>query len=142
MPRYSLGTTLALAAALWSSPPCPALGAQDMASGSVFEDGNANGRRDSGEPGIAGVAVSNQLEVVLTDQDGRWRLPVAQETVFFVTQPAGYRVPVDGQNLPRFCTIPGILEVSIGHALIADALRIGLTAAVSAYRAVLEAAGP
>ena len=36
-------------------------------------------------------------------------------------------------NLPRFCTIPGILEVSIGHALIADALKIGLHATVLAY---------
>jgi pyridoxine 5-phosphate synthase len=37
------------------------------------------------------------------------------------------------QNLDRFCRIPGILEVSIGHALIADALRVGLYKAVRAY---------
>jgi len=42
-------------------------------------------------------------------------------------------------NLAHFCTIPGILEVSIGHALIADALDMGLTAAVQAYRAALAA---
>jgi pyridoxine 5-phosphate synthase len=36
-------------------------------------------------------------------------------------------------NLPLFATIPEILEVSIGHALVADALYLGLAAAVTAY---------
>lgn len=36
-------------------------------------------------------------------------------------------------NLPRFTTIPGLLEVSIGHALTVDALHQGMTNAVSAY---------
>jgi pyridoxine 5-phosphate synthase len=37
------------------------------------------------------------------------------------------------QNLPGFCEIPGILEVSIGHALVADALEMGFSSAVRAY---------
>jgi len=37
------------------------------------------------------------------------------------------------QNLAKFCSIPGILEVSIGHALIADALQMGLFRAVKEY---------
>ena len=41
------------------------------------------------------------------------------------------------QNLAQFCRIPGILEVSIGHALVADALEIGLANAVRAYLRVL-----
>ena len=36
-------------------------------------------------------------------------------------------------NLPAFCALPNILEVSIGHALIADALQAGLHATVKAY---------
>ena len=36
-------------------------------------------------------------------------------------------------NLSKFVTIPGILEVSIGHALIADALRMGLHKTVQEY---------
>ena len=40
-------------------------------------------------------------------------------------------------NLARFVTIPNILEVSIGHALIADTLDLGMTAAVKAYLAIL-----
>jgi pyridoxine 5-phosphate synthase len=43
------------------------------------------------------------------------------------------------RNLGRFLTIPGILEVSIGHALIAEALEIGLANAVKAYLRVLAA---
>ena len=36
-------------------------------SGVVFDDTNRNGAQDAGEPGIAGVAVSNQDAVVTTD---------------------------------------------------------------------------
>ena len=37
------------------------------------------------------------------------------------------------KNLRKFCSIPNILEVSIGHALISDALKMGLFDAVRAY---------
>src|SRR5882672_1753686 len=40
-------------------------------------------------------------------------------------------------NLGAFCRIPGILEVSIGHALIADALDLGIANAVRAYLRIL-----
>jgi len=42
------------------------------------------------------------------------------------------------QNLSKFCQIPGIAEVSIGHALISDALDMGLFAAVRAYLNILS----
>ena len=42
------------------------------------------------------------------------------------------------KNLGKFCsTVPGILEVSIGHALIADALEMGLDNTVKEYLKVL-----
>ncbi|MBD0386950.1 MAG: pyridoxine 5'-phosphate synthase [Nostoc sp. C3-bin3] len=41
------------------------------------------------------------------------------------------------QNLGKFCLIPNILEVSIGHALIADALDMGLFNAVNEYLNIL-----
>jgi len=37
------------------------------------------------------------------------------------------------KNLHKFCSIPHIAEVSIGHALIADALEMGLANTVKAY---------
>lgn len=41
-------------------------------------------------------------------------------------------------NLPRFlAAVPGVLEVSIGHALIADALELGLAQAVKGYLAAM-----
>lgn len=42
------------------------------------------------------------------------------------------------QNLGPFCTIQNILEVSIGHALISDALEMGLANAVKAYLKILS----
>ncbi len=41
------------------------------------------------------------------------------------------------ENLPLMQKLPGLLEVSIGHHLMADALYIGLEAAVKAYRRAL-----
>ena len=44
-------------------------------------------------------------------------------------------------NLPRFLTgVPGVLEVSIGHALTADALEFGMAAAVGMYLAAIRGA--
>ena len=43
-------------------------------------------------------------------------------------------------NLPRFLEIGGVLEVSIGHALIADALEMGLAQAVRAYAEITKGA--
>jgi len=44
---------------------------------------------------------------------------------------------LDLHNLPRFATLPGLLEVSIGHALTVDAIRMGLADAVAAYQRAL-----
>ncbi len=41
------------------------------------------------------------------------------------------------QNLEKFCSIPKILEVSIGHALMAEALDMGLSNTVKAYLKIL-----
>ncbi len=49
---------------------------------------------------------------------------------------AGHDLNCD--NLPRFlCAVPHVLEVSIGHALIADALEAGLAPAVRRYLAAI-----
>ena len=44
------------------------------------------------------------------------------------------------ENLPTFLSIPDVLEVSIGHALTADALFMGLDSAVRAYRKITDSA--
>lgn len=48
---------------------------------------------------------------------------------------AGHDLNLD--NLPLMQQLPGLLEVSIGHHLISDALYIGMEAAVKAYRRAL-----
>lgn len=73
------------------------------AKGVVFEDVNANGVRDAGEPPVRGVLVTNGLDVVPTDAQGRYSLELPEDRgVIFVIKPAGYAVPVDELNLPRF----------------------------------------
>lgn len=52
---------------------------------------------------------------------------------------AGHDLNLD--NLAVFCgTVPNVLEVSIGHALVADALEMGLKNAVGAYLGELDKA--
>ncbi len=42
------------------------------------------------------------------------------------------------ENLAKFCAIPNILEVSIGHALMAEALEFGLANTVQQYLKILQ----
>jgi len=44
---------------------------------------------------------------------------------------------LDLHNLPRFAGLPGLQEVSIGHALTVDAIRIGMAPAIAAYQHAL-----
>jgi len=71
-------------------------------SGIVFDDSNKNGILDANEIGIKGVPVSNQLEVVLTNDDGEYILPVRDRMIVFVSKPSGYDLPLDELNLPQF----------------------------------------
>lgn len=76
--------------------------AQDQAAGTVYHDQNRNGVRDEGEPGIPGVRVSNQVDIVTTDADGRWVLPASDDVTFFVIKPRDWMTPVNEVQLPRF----------------------------------------
>lgn len=82
----------------------PALVMADVetARGFVFHDLNGNGVMDEGEPPIQGVPVSNGSDVVLTDAEGRWELPVHGDTVIFMTKPSGYAIETDDNMVPQF----------------------------------------
>ena len=41
-------------------------------------------------------------------------------------------------NLAKFASIPGLLEVSIGHAFIVDSLTMGMASTVQAYKKLLN----
>ncbi len=81
---------------------CGMLSAQNVAKGYVFEDKNNNGIKDNNETGISNIAVSNGIQVVLTDNKGAYQLPAGEENIFFVIKPSGYRTPLNGNNTPKF----------------------------------------
>jgi hypothetical protein len=84
---------------------CIAIFSQQTAKGYVYEDLNKSGKKEKKEKGIAGVAVSNGKDVVLTDNNGYYQLPVGDDNIIFVIKPAGYRTPLDDKNLPVFYCI-------------------------------------
>lgn len=74
----------------------------EYAKGIVFNDGNRNGVRDSGEQGLAGIAVSNGSLIVQTGADGAYQLPVDDDAIIFMTKPRGWMTPLDANNLHKF----------------------------------------
>ena len=58
----------------------------DSATGRVFIDSNKNGVLDTAEQGIEGVRVSNGINVVTTDEEGRYILPVDEQSIIFYHQ--------------------------------------------------------
>ena len=71
-------------------------------TGTVFVDRNRNSAQDANERGIAGVTVSNGRDVVTTNADGEYALPAFDRMTAFVTQPSGYAVPVNEDNIAQF----------------------------------------
>lgn len=107
------------------------------ARGRVFLDRTGSGRAGGDNPGLGGIAVSNGQGVTLTDEQGRWELPVLANspfTDFFVIPPTGHtpRLTPDflrrahfthqpgGSPQQRFAGIPptGPLPASIDFALV------------------------
>jgi len=70
--------------------------------GVVFNDINKNNKMDEEEPGIPGVAVSNQVDVVVSDENGKFTLPVFDEMIVFLSKPSTYSLPLNENNLPQF----------------------------------------
>src|SRR5690554_2898977 len=61
------------------------------ARGVVYQDRNGNGVRDEGEPGLAGIRVSNGVDIVATDDQGRYEIEInADDAIIFVLKPRGY----------------------------------------------------
>ncbi|HEX2245931.1 MAG TPA: calcineurin-like phosphoesterase family protein [Arthrobacter sp.] len=75
---------------------------QETIDGSVFDDKNKNSVQDNGERGLGGVTVSNGRDVTTTDSQGRYELPAFENMTVFATQPRGYQVPVDENNVAQF----------------------------------------
>ncbi|GAB3716068.1 calcineurin-like phosphoesterase C-terminal domain-containing protein [Nocardiopsis oceani] len=70
-------------------------------TGTVFVDADGDGASE-GQDGLAGVTVTNGVDVVVTDDDGRYELPAFDNMTVSITQPSGYQVPMDEFNVPQF----------------------------------------
>lgn len=76
--------------------------AQSVARGYVYHDLNGNGKKEKKEKGLQGVAVSNGVEVVLTNEKGEYELPVGEDNILFVIKPTGYKVGLNELNQPQY----------------------------------------
>jgi hypothetical protein len=74
----------------------------DSISGFVFHDANKNGMMDEREDGVAGVLVSNGLDWVRTDANGKYSIAVRRDMNLTIVQPSGWRVPTNEQMVPQF----------------------------------------
>ena len=104
--RASLATSNRRSLAALCVCVCLLLGATtshaERAQGTVFVDSNGNGQRDSGEPGVPNVRVSDGLRISVTDKQGEYTLDITAPAIVFVVKPKGYRTALSPENLPRF----------------------------------------
>jgi hypothetical protein len=109
--RDAIATGVALAAA--SAAPAAAQASTEStaaaqpagtvtARGTVFESTDGSIRPGPNTRALPGILVSNGRDVVRTDANGRWSLPVAPGQSVFVIKPTGYAVPLSPTLLPRF----------------------------------------
>lgn len=107
-PLLAVVLLIGLAVSSFGHPPGgaqhspPADGEHQHAAGFVFHDQNGNRKRDEGEPGLAGMRVSNGRDIVLTDTQGRYEIDVDDDTIVFVIKPRGWMTPVNAEKLPQF----------------------------------------
>src|SRR5690606_37564579 len=74
---------------------------QEIARGMVYEDTNLNGKRVAEEKGIAQVAISNGVDVVVADASARKNSHARANSVFVVIKPNGSQSLVDENSRTR-----------------------------------------
>ncbi|MCE5280136.1 MAG: metallophosphoesterase [Planctomycetaceae bacterium] len=79
MPAVALATMLMIS---WSAPAAEPASAPAVVGGKVFQDANGNGKADAGEPGIAGVRVTDGVQFVTTGGDGSYSIRIADDPTF------------------------------------------------------------
>ena len=84
--KYGAAAAIAVAAG-----PVMAATAANTVSGVVYENRSGGTRRAAGDPGIAGVLVSNGRDVVKTDAAGRYTLPIEKKASSSSSSPPAMR---------------------------------------------------
>jgi len=100
--RLKVLAVVLICCATVSAPSVAQESDSSYATGVVYEDVNRNAVRDSSEPGVQGVRVSNGRISVKTGPTGSYRLPVGDDTIVFVIKPRNYKTTIDANNVPRF----------------------------------------
>ncbi len=73
---------------------------QPVARGYVFHN-KSNSIKKLNNPGIANVYVSNGIDIVKTDRNGFYEIPIQENSTLFVIKPSGWAVPTNKNNLPQ-----------------------------------------
>ncbi|CAD0336306.1 calcineurin-like phosphoesterase C-terminal domain-containing protein [Xanthomonas hortorum] len=73
-----------------------------VVDGIVYEERDGHAGRSADDPGIAGVTVSNGEQLVRTDAQGRYRLPVRDGQTVFVIKPGDRSFVPTADGLPGF----------------------------------------
>lgn len=118
---------------------------------SLFADADPNAINVAAETGTDRIELYTGPYAEAFEADGRRAGPDCERSFsrFVASAEAAARCglgvnaghDLDLDNLTVFRTLPGLAEVSIGHALVADAIELGgLYATVARYRAVLDGA--
>jgi len=74
----------------------------DEATGVVYHDINGDGAYDQGDLPLKGICVSNGREVISTDDNGCYKVPITGDDIIFVIKPRGWKTLFDQQNKPKF----------------------------------------
>lgn len=80
----------------------PAGEGEELAKGIVFNDLNENGLLDEGENGINAILVSNGVDLVQTNSNGEYEIPVENDAIVFIIKPKDWETALNEYNLPQF----------------------------------------
>ena len=70
-------------------------------SGIVFVDENKDGIYNHREQTLKGIAVSNQKDIVLTNDKGEYNILLRDAAFLYVMKPSGYQVALNDQNFQQ-----------------------------------------
>ncbi len=96
MRRIPFLLILLLAATAAHARPVP------CSSGIVWEDSNANGLMETGEPPLAGVRLFDGERLVTTDAAGQFAFPAVDGRTVFLIKPASHALPIRADGSPDF----------------------------------------
>ncbi|AKC87755.1 calcineurin-like phosphoesterase C-terminal domain-containing protein [Pseudoxanthomonas suwonensis] len=107
-------------------------------SGHVHLERDGRAGRDPSEPGLPGVAVSNGVDIVRTDAQGRFRIGARPGQAVFVIKPDGYRFVAGADGLPAFWhRVPAAAGADVDFGLLARTRPVAAVPGSKAFEALL-----